>query len=349
MRIEAIKIEGNKPATLTGLTADDVVNLVESEYFTWIDIEITASRDAANLGQLLIERLDFHPATVSDCLRHEGFHQPKMDEEQNYRFVTFIYYEPQSDSKLRRLELYSYVGETFVITIHTHSCKKLLDEIRDFPRVITDYEQRAILFLHHVLDMVVDTYTPLMKSFSHRADELEISVLKATKRKKKRGRLSLLMRKTSKISDMREILRMRRSLVHLRRTLSEEEEIVDLLVEEYDFEGAPETSEEIAIYFRDISDHLGKYLEIIEGLDSSLNHLMEVHALLTGQRTNEIIFILTIISTIMLPLNLIVGFFGMNFDNLWFSHAQWGIWAVTGLMLAIVFGLFIYFRYKEWI
>jgi len=350
VRIEAIKIKGAKPVNLTGLIADDVVNLVESEHFTWIDIEITDSTDDAALGKLLIGRLDFHPATVSDCLRHEGFHQPKMDEEQDYRFVTFIYYEPQADGKLKRLELYSYVGTTYVITIHNHSCKKLMDEIRDFPRVITDYEQRAILFMHHVLDMVVDTYTPLLRSFGHRADDLEISVLKASKKRKRKTRgLSTLIRKTSKISDMREILKMRRSLVHLRRTLTEEEEIVDRLVEEYDYEGAPEASEEIAIYFRDISDHLGKYLEIIEGLDSSLNHLMEVHALLTGQRTNEIIFLLTIISTIMLPLNLIVGFFGMNFDNLWFSHVSWGIWIVTGFMFAIVAGLFFYFRNKGWI
>ena len=346
MRVEAIKIEGNKPASLTGLNADDVLQLVRSEHFTWIDIQITDDR-AADLGQLLVDRLDFHPATVSDCFARDGMHQPKMDTEQDYRFITFIYYEQKSSGKLNTRELHAYVGKNYVITVHRHNCEELLAQIRQFPRGITDYEQRAILFAHHVLDMIVDTFTNVIHEFSHRCDKLEISVLKVKKRR--RTRFAMFRRPADHMSDMRGILRLRRSLVRLRRTLAEEEEIVDMLVDEYNYEGAPESSEEIVIYFRDISDHIGKYLETIEALDSSFNHLMEIHSLITSHRTNEIIYLLTIVSAIMLPLNLIVGFFGMNFDNLWLADNWWGIWAVTTIMVFIILSLFVFFRYKEWI
>jgi len=346
VRVEAIKIEGNKAISLTGLDVEDIVELANSEHFTWIDIRITDDRDAS-VGQMLVDRLDFHPATVSDCFSWGGMHQPKMDEERDYRFVTFIYYDQKSSGKLVTRELHAYQGGNYVITVHRHDCEELLAQIRQFPRVITDYEQRGILFMQHVLDMIVDTFTPVLRDFSKRSDELEISVLKVKKRR--RTRFSLFRRPTDQMADMRGILRLRRSLVRLRRTLAEEEEIIDTLVEEFDYAGAPESSEEIAIYFRDISDHIGKFLENIEALDSTFNHLMEVHTLITSHRTNEIIYLLTIISTIMLPLNLIVGFFGMNFTNLWMMHSWFGIWVVTLVMLIITLGLFVFFRYREWI
>jgi len=346
VRVEAIKLEGDRSVSLTGLDVEDIVELAHSEQFTWVDIRITDDRDAS-VGQMLVDRLDFHPATVSDCFSYGGMHQPKMDEEQDYRFITFIYYDQKSSGKLVTREMHAYAGDNYVITVHRHDCEDLLGQIRQFPRVITDYEQRAVLFLHHILDMIVDSFAQVLRDFSKRSDELEISVLRVKKRK--RGRLLLFKRPTDQMADMRGILRLRRSLVRLRRTLVEEEEIVDQLVEEYDYEGAPESSEEIAIYYRDISDHIGKFLENVEALDSTFNHLMEVHTLITSHRTNEIIYVLTIISTIMLPLNLIVGFFGMNFTNLWMMHTWFGIWIVTLIMLMITGALFIFFRYKEWI
>ena len=346
MRVEAIKLEGNQPVNLTGLDADDVLALVQSSYFTWIDIHLDSS-SGPELYELLVDRLDFHPATVEDCLQEGSFHQPKIDEEQDYRFATFIYYEHRKGVKLLARELNVYFSATYVITVHRHTCEELLAQIRKFPRVITDYEQRAVLFMHHVLDMVIDSFAIVLHDFSQLSEQLEIAVLKAKRLKKLTG--PLFRRPKDQLSDMRGILKLRRSLVRLRRTLVEEELIVDALVDEYDYDDAPEESKEIAIYFRDVSDHIGKYLEIIEGLESTMNHLMEVHALITSHRTNEIIYLLTIVSAIMLPLNLIVGFFGMNFDNLWLTHNWWGIWTVTLLMVGIVFMLFFFFRAKEWI
>jgi magnesium transporter len=346
VRIEAIKIEGDQPARMSGLSPEDVVALVESKHFTWVDIQITDDSDAA-LGQLLAERLDFHPATVADCFHDAGFHQPKLDEEQDYRFFTFIYYELLSKGKLHPREIHAYVSDTYVITLHRHSCEELLVTIRQFPRVITDYEQRAVLFLHHIMDMVADSFAQLLSLINLRSDELEIAVLNV--KQPKRIGLFTIRRSSDQMADMRGILRLRRSLVRLRRTLILEEEIVDQLVDEYNFEGAPEASEEIAIYFRDISDHIGKYLENIEAMESTMNHLMEVHNLLTTHRTNEIIYILTIVASIVLPLNLIVGFWGMNFDSLWLIHNPFGIWGATLFMLTVIAGMYLFFRYKEWI
>jgi Mg2+ and Co2+ transporter CorA len=76
---------------------------------------------------------------------------------------------------------------------------------------------------------------------------------------------------------------------------------------------------------------------------------MEFHTLITGHRTNEIVCVLTIISTVTLPFNLVVGFWGMNFENLWLVHHPLGIWLVALLMVLISLALIIFSRAKDWI
>lgn len=330
----------------SALAPEDVVKLVRSENFTWIDIDISRTNEET-LKDLLVNKLDFHPATAWDCYQPSPYHQPKMDEEQNYKFITFLYYEQQASGELTVREINTYVSETYVITVHRHPCQEIMAAFKRMPRHITEYQQRAILFLHHILDVIVDSFTPILRTIQQSSDELEISVLKG----QRRHMLTVppFKRHQEELSDMKQILRSRQALVMLRRTLSGEVSIVNELIKEYDYENAPEASEEIAIYFRDVADHIGKYLEIIEGEDRTSNHLMEIHTLITGHRTNEIVYVLTIMSTIMLPLNLVVGFWGMNFENLWLIHHGYGVVIVLLMMIGITVGLVLFFRSKDWI
>lgn len=345
MNISAIKIADDQPTALKDLSAEVALSLIRSENFTWIDIQISDS-DSPDLHTLLVDQLDFHPATVEDCLHPSSYHQPKIDEEQDYQFITFLYYERMPTGKLVPHEINMYVSVTYVITVRRDPLPDFLTALNNLPRHITDYESRAILFLHHILDTIIDNFASHLTHVQQRSEELEMSVLKSKRMKMVSFRGS---RHSRQLSDMRQILRSRQNLVILRRTLSGELAIIEQLIKEYDYEGAPEESEEIGIYFSDIADHVRKYLEIIESQDRTMNHLMEVHHLVTGHRTNEIIYILTVMSAIMLPLNLVVGFFGMNFDNLWLSHSVWGLTLVTAGMIALSVGLLAFFRSRGWI
>ncbi len=347
MKINALKLVEGKSTQLIGLQVDEVLELVHSQEFTWIDIEISPA-DGEPLEDLLVKRLDFHPATLEDCLHPTPYHQPKIDEEQDYKFITFLYFDqPPSDAKLDPQEINIYTSLTYVITIHRHECPEMLATLATLPPHFTKYEDPPTLFLHHILDTIVDSFAQHLDEIHTRSIGLEINVLQG----KAIPRLSLgiFSKQSRHLSDMRVILRTRQALVRLRRTLSAELEIIDQLISDHDYEGAPEESEEIAIYFRDIADHVKKYLEIIESHDSTMNHLMEVQNLVTGHRTNEIIYILTILSAILLPLNLIVGFFGMNFTNLWFASDTWGIWLVSGSMIGISVVMLALFKSKGWI
>jgi magnesium transporter len=186
----------------------------------------------------------------------------------------------------------------------------------------------------------------ILKEIQRAVDELEISVL----RSRSQRMISLNpFKREEHLTDMRRILRSRQSIVMLRKTLAAARGIISAIIDDYDYEGADESSQEIAIYFRDIHDHMGKYQEIVESEDGALTHLMEVQHLVSNYRTNEIIVVLTVLSAVMLPLNLIVGFFGMNFDQFHLYHTSWGIWAVSLSMVGLSAGLIAYFRVKGWL
>ncbi|MEZ5338248.1 MAG: magnesium transporter CorA family protein [bacterium] len=345
MRIEAVKLEGEDQVVLPQLQVADVAQLVNSEVFTWIDISISKT-DTEQFKTLMIDDLDFHPKTVEDCLELTTHLQAKMDEEQEYKFISFLYFEGNPREQLVVRELNIYFSRTYVITVHSHDIEQFSKLFRRPPRHIVEYRERAILFLHHIIDMLTDSYTGTLRQIQSYTDELEFEVFDA---KRPRLRANPFSRRKDTTTDMKFILRSRQSLVMMRRTLSSESSLLNQIIREYNYDGAPESSEEIAIYFSDIRDHVLNYLEIIESEDRSLNHVMEVHSLITGYQTNEKLYILTIMSTLMLPLTLITGFWGMNFDNLWWNHTPNGIYMVALLMLAVTVSLIAFFRNRNWI
>lgn len=346
MHIEAMRLNGTDIERLTGIDVEAAVALIQSDEFTWVDLNI-ADANYSRLQKLLIERLGFHPATFDDCIQPTPFHQPKLDEEHDYRFISFIYYTGSIDNELEPRELNIYAGRNYVITVHREAMPELFAQFNRFPPHILRYEEKDVLFLQHVLDMIIDGYRGILKSIEQRCDELELAVLSEQPAGKRNHPGSTGVRE--QLQDMRHILRCRQALVLLRRTLSAEQGILHHLVSEFSGEDAPAANLEIAIYFRDVVDHVSKYLQIIETEERSLNHMMEVHALITNNRTNEIIYILTLMSAIMLPLNFIVGFFGMNHTNLWLIHNPEGIWIVTLGMVLVSAGLLYYFKTRRWI
>ena len=295
VQIEAVKLEDGQAVRQSGLSPDDV-SLVHGEEFVWIDLHIGNSRPQ-DLLELLVTRLDFHPATVEDCITPSPYHQPKLDEEQNYRFLTFLYFEPAAEADLATRELNLYIGQNYAITVHRHAMSGYLDQFRNLPPTCR-ITSKSLSCLCHVVDRLIDGYSQILRPLQQRSDDLELAILKAPARRS----MSLNpFKRQEHLTEMLLILRSEQSLVMLRRTLSAELRIIERLVGEYDYEGAPEASEEIAIYFRDIADHISKYLEIIESEDKALNHLMEVHHIVSNYRTNEIILVLTVLSAIMLP------------------------------------------------
>jgi Mg2+ and Co2+ transporter CorA len=100
---------------------------------------------------------------------------------------------------------------------------------------------------------------------------------------------------------------------------------------------------------RDVLEHVGRVLGHVRRLEESAEAAVQMHFSALGHRTNDIMRTLTVLTAIFLPLNLITGFFGMNFDGLPLIHAATGVWAVFVLMVALGLGLVAYFWRKRYL
>ena len=100
---------------------------------------------------------------------------------------------------------------------------------------------------------------------------------------------------------------------------------------------------------RDVLEHIERVLTHVRRLEHSAEVAVQMHFSALGHRTNDIMRTLTVLTAIFLPLNLITGFFGMNFDTLPLIHSATGIWTAVGVMAAVGVGLIVYFRRKRYL
>jgi magnesium transporter len=100
---------------------------------------------------------------------------------------------------------------------------------------------------------------------------------------------------------------------------------------------------------RDVLEHIERVLSHVRRLESSAETAVQMHFSAQGNRTNSIMRTLTVLTAIFMPLNLITGFFGMNFDGLPLIHAATGVWIATIVMLVVGLGLGIFFWRKRYL
>ncbi len=100
---------------------------------------------------------------------------------------------------------------------------------------------------------------------------------------------------------------------------------------------------------RDVLEHIERVVHHVRRLEQSVETAVQMHFSVQGSRTNDIMRTLTVLTAIFLPLNLITGFFGMNFDTLPLIHNQTGAWIATGFMALVALTLVVVFWRKRYL
>ena len=105
----------------------------------------------------------------------------------------------------------------------------------------------------------------------------------------------------------------------------------------------------LAVRFNDLAEHGQRVLRHASVVQTDIDALVQIHFSATSQRTNTTLQFLTVVSVIFLPLNLLAGIFGMNFEFLPLIHDRWAVWLVFGVMFSLALGLFWWSRRRHWI
>ncbi len=164
-----------------------------------------------------------------------------------------------------------------------------------------------------------------------------------------------LMDPRSRFTDWQQLLDARNSLHLLEDTCEDQRSAVQEWLDALEEWPAPAESqgqrerELLRVRSRDVLEHIERVLSHVRRLESSSESAVQMHFSALSHRTNAIMRTLTVLTAIFLPLNLITGIFGMNFDALPLIHSARGVWIALGLMLVLGLGLGAFFWRKRYL
>ncbi len=304
------------------------VLLKDENSVIWVDLDIRDQASLAEAERLYTDVFSFHYLTIEDC--REARNQPKVEEFPNYLFfiVHGIKTETQTTNFITK-ELDGYLGKNFVVTNRNEEFRSI-DEIKRRsvanPRV---FERGAAYLLHQVLDTLVDNYMPLVDDFDAAINDLEDRVYEM---------------EASDNTILEEIMDLRRSVARLKRISTRQLEVL-YRISHGEF---PQIPENVLPFYRDVHDHLLRITDLAENYRDLVSGLFEIHFSVTANRTNDVMKVLAIISVTMLPLTLLTGIYGMNFENMPLLHSKWGYAIMMGVMGFTFLSLVLYFWRRGW-
>lgn len=292
--------------------------LARADVRIWVDLDRPSAEELARVAGLF----GFHPLAVEDC--RAVSHEPKVEAYDGYVFLIVHVIDPESlDQRVTTTDVESFLAERYLVTHHIRShaaLDELAARVDTEPRLLADGIDRV---LHELLDGVVDSYFPAVAAMDARAQHVEAAVLKWTRR-----------------NPLPRLLALKDEVMHLKRIVGPELEVVRKLAAR----ALPVVSLQGAFYFRDLLDHLQRIESEIENLRDELTALVQIHLGVASYRLNEAIRILTVFAAVLLPLHLIAGVYGMNFQVMPELTWRLGYPFALGLMAVVAGGLLLYFR-----
>jgi len=297
---------------------------------TWINIDGLHQVD-------VLEKLGscygIHPLVLEDILTDQ---RPKVEDYDDYIFIVLkmLYYNENGDdtlgdTKIDVDQVSMILGPNFIISFKEKEVD-VFNPLRDRLRMARGRirKQGADYLAYSMMDSIVDHYFVIMEKLGERFEELEDSVVANPEP----GILPTIY------NLKRDMLFMRKSVWPLREAISRLQRTDSHLV-----------SETTKIYLRDVYDHTIQVIENIETFRDMSASLLETYLSSLSNKLNEVIKLLTVISTIFIPLTFLAGVYGMNFRYMPELESPWGYPAILILMLLVVVVMLTYFRRKEWI
>lgn len=304
----------------------DKIRFAESD-LTWISINDPTEKELNQLKQVY----KFHALDIEDCLTENQ--RPKIDDYEDYLFIVLQFpVKKGKKGQIRIAEVDIFVGQNFVITLHDDSniIKNLFENCKKNKKLREEYMSKGSgYFLYMIIDDLFAAGFPLIEEMTKSLNELEADVFENDY---SRDRL-------------KDILFLKKNIINFRRIIMPQRVIIAQL----EHKNKKFLAQNLEVYFDDVVDKIEKIWNNLENLQELVASLQETNESIISHNTNNIIKILTIFSVIMLPLNFITGFYGMNVAGLPYSQHSFAVGLVSSFLVVVVLAMVAYFRYKKWI
>jgi magnesium transporter len=294
-----------------------------SNVILWVDMAAPTADEA----RLLSDLFAFHPLAVEDARSALQF--PKVEPYDGYLYLVLHGINlKKTKSHFETRDVDFFLGRNYLVTVHdgeSRSIAHLRSLCQEHKRILSE---GPVALLHRIVDLMVDNYRPAIDEMEDRLGKLEEQAF------------------TGQNQIVRQVLKLKRELGTLRRVIMPQRDAIGRLARR-EFAAI---SDEMAYRFRDVYDHMARYAEEAILFQDRVTGILEVNLATVSNRLNMIMKVLTVMSTIFLPLTVLTGMWGMNIALPRFpggDPAQF--WWLVGIMAAVAMAMLAFFRRNDWI
>ena len=321
--LELITYNREKYNKYADLEVEELITRIQSDRVNWINLDGLTN---PKIIEKLQSQFSLHALLVEDILNDQ---RPKAEEYEDYLFVTLKMLYKINGPEIDYEQISFVLGKNFLLSFQEKE-GDLFDPFRE--RIRLDQgrvrKKEADYLLYRLIEIIVESYYNVLDNIGEQIEEIEDEIQNHTSE-----------------HTFRKVQVLKKELIFLHKALYPLREAISRLTkDESNF-----IKEENARYFSDINDHVIHMIDLLDTYRDLAQGLTDFHINMQNQRLNEVIRLLTIISTIFMPLTFIVGVYGMNFDFFPEIHWRYGYYMVWGLMFFITVGMIGFFKYKKWL
>lgn len=298
--------------------------LFDDDVQVWCDLDQPTDAEAQSVLESIFQ---FHPLAIEDCLTLSE--QPKVDEYDGYLFLVIHGVDFSAEvHQFRTKELNMFIGKNFLVTVHRQPMRSINSTVDRISKNTGAVAKAPDRLTYTVLDFLLDNYEPALNDLAGDIARLEQNVLGENPK-----------------DVLKELQHLKGEVQRLRQISGPQREVVGRLARgEFKMLRA-----HLLPYFRDLQDRLARIADRADSYRDSLTGIMQTHLGLQQAAMNRVIKVLTVITVLIAPAQIITSFYGMNFTHMPEIEIPYAHLFVLGITIAITFTIFRLLKRKNWL
>jgi magnesium transporter len=320
--LELIQYDDKEYSKHADLPVTELIAHFKLNHVNWINLD---GLNDHTIIQKLGDHFCLHALLIEDITTE---HQPKAEEYDDYLFFTLKMLYRIEDNAIEYEQISFVLGKDYLLSFQEKD-GDLFGGLRE--RIRLDQgrirKRGADYLLYRLVDIIVDNYYTILDAIGSQIEIIEEEIYNE-----------------STGQEFKKIQALKKELIFLRKALYPLRDALSKLIK--DESGFIQSG--TLRYYADVYDHVVHLIDSLDTYKDLTSSLMDIHINTMNTRMNEVMKVLTVISTIFMPLTFIVGVYGMNFTNMPEIPMRYGYFVVWGVMITIAFTMISYFRYKKW-
>ncbi|TFG06411.1 MAG: magnesium/cobalt transporter CorA [Promethearchaeota archaeon] len=303
---------------------NESINQIDESFIRWINVVGIENTDIINdLGHIF----ELHPLLLEDVVNPHQ--RPKYEEFKDYIFIVLKKLILRGDRQLETEQISIVLGKNYVISFQeqeTNLFNPILNRIK-IPKGLVR-KMGADYLTYALVDIVIDNYFVVEESIGEIIEDIEEELIESPK-----------------LETLQAIYKLKRQITELRKSVWPLREVINKLQREQ----SPLIGDELGIYLRDIYDHIFRIYDSLQDYRDIISGMLDMYLSSVSNKMNEIMKVLTIISTIFIPLSFLAGFYGMNFLYMPELKIPTAYPLLIIVMVLIAAIMLVFFKRKKWL